>query len=1152
MMRRGLILLLLPLLYAGCSSSSFVGRRVNNFTAYYNTFFNAEKSFKEGLKTIEKKDAAVNRDLYMALFTEPDRASNVKGFEDAITKSADVLRGHSNSKWVDDALLLIGKSYFYQQNYVGAEQKFREVIGLGGKLQNEAQFWLARSLIASGAYEAAASHLQESLNREGLSSHWESMLRLALGELYVKRSEWEEAAAQLEQGLERVGGDLGARAQFLLGQVYETMGKHRESIAAFERVQRYRPLYDLSYAAQVSAIREEGLYGDAERALRMLRRMERDDKNYGNRAELMFLRGRVYHAQGRADDALEAYDDLLYGRNTDLNISNIRGRIHYALGELFRDEYQDFLLASAHFDTAATALPQVGSAGIAARGASSSGISAVNFTKAAITDGSQQAQVFRSFSTIWENVSLMDSLLQLGSLDDEAFKYTIHEIRVQRGREMEAQRREQSRRQAEQGFQGVEDLAQRNTGPGSSPGSQQDANSGFLFHKNPVRVQDGWASFVNRWGERPLAPNWRRLEALSAIAQTEAEGLQGDFATSAAVNMGDVGLPVVDFSAVPRDSLSTSRMLADRAVARYEMANSLFLAMQRPDSAAIWYRRVIEEDGDQPVAQRAYYALAEVQRSLGDTLAANRIYEQMLREYPGSEFTSRIRERLGMPVAVEQAPDSTALAEEAYAHAYQQWERGRHATAIREMLSVAASYPTTETAPRALLAAGSVYSDWAKKDSLDLLGSFPLALPDSLLKASGLVKREKAKPAAAQEVEGPLAASDSLAGTRQDSVAVPPGVRDSLLVQREDPADSLAAVADTMAFAADTVIAVADTTALVAEAPVEPADSLRQRTDSLSVSESARMDSVAAIPETTWLNLEDLYASISDVYPESAYARRARIVLKVLEEERAAMQALKDSMAASAAALVDSAAVEPSRMDTSSAGLTLAPDDALGDSVAVQAGQETTVSGVAEETGLSKRELLRRQEREEARASGEAAAPDSTGPIQAVPDTFAVQQQRMHRQPASGDPVSDSLSASPSVPVDSSGVAAVLSESGRQAEESADSVSAPSEVSLSAVDREGMEQADSTVSRRNEGAGWTLIIGSEAERNRAQLQADRFSQAFDALGWPVLVLEGDSPEGKRYRVAAGHFSSKLEAQDAIDKYANMLPQDVWMMHLPQE
>jgi tetratricopeptide (TPR) repeat protein len=121
-------------LAGGCAETSFVGRQYDNFTAYYNKFYNARNAFEEGVQAMQDRDRPIDRTEYLSVFWEPEGTSTESSFKEAIQKSADVLREHPNSKWVDDALLLIGKSYFYQQNYAGAAQKFREVLALDGEL----------------------------------------------------------------------------------------------------------------------------------------------------------------------------------------------------------------------------------------------------------------------------------------------------------------------------------------------------------------------------------------------------------------------------------------------------------------------------------------------------------------------------------------------------------------------------------------------------------------------------------------------------------------------------------------------------------------------------------------------------------------------------------------------------------------------------------------------------------------------------------------------------------------------------------------------------------------------------------------------------------------------------------------------------------
>lgn len=839
-MRRSIFALAVVLLLSGCSSSSFVGRRLDNFTARYNSFYNAERAFRTGVKALERPDERIDRTRYLSIFPQAQGGS-VPEFGNAIKKSADVLRKHPSSKWVDDALLLIGKSYFYQQNYVGAEQKFREVMTLASKLDGEARFWLGRTLIASGSYDAATEHLNVSLAGEDLSPRWESLMRLSFAELHVKRGQWEEATEALNQGLERVkGNDERARAQFLLGQVYETLGRYEDAVVAFEQVEKFKPHYELSYAAQLSAARVMGMHGHPDEALQLLRRMERDDKHYNHLAEVVFVRGLVLQAAGNPHNALATYDEVLYG-DSEYNVQTIRGRVHYAMAELHRDAYEDFITAAAHFDTASTTIGQAGSnPGLPGQEGQE-----FAFTEEAITDSKEQAETYGSFAAVMGEVARMDSLLWLGSLDDAAFEAAVLEMRQRRAEEIAAQQRALNQRELEQGFRNAVADATREVETGTLATSTSGAS--FLFHQEPTRVQEGKLIFTDRWGDRPLVPNWRRMAAITAVAVASRQNGEGSKnavlpGRAKPVSQLGAGLPEVDVSGVPRDPESRMKVMKDRALSRYELGNVLFLSMNRPDSAATWYRMVVEEDSGEEVARRAYYALAEVQRALGDTLAADRIYRDILDRYPDSDFANLVRERLGMGSVERAGSDSLALADAAYAKAYAKWKAGQYEEGMQDLMEVAARYSSTPVAPRALFAAASAYTEWVRRRDADLLGSLQVQIPDSVLNALGIVPQVAPAGSAIPAPES-LIAPDSVRQMLADSL-----VRDS---------SQNVAVQDSLAIAAEgTLVPVAGT---IQDAGPEP---------------------------VSGVSVDAIYSAIAQLYPGSPYADPAERVLRALDEQR--------------------------------------------------------------------------------------------------------------------------------------------------------------------------------------------------------------------------------------------------------------------------
>ena len=823
---------ILLLAAAGCGGNSFVGKHYDNFTSYYNTFYNAEQDYKNGVDAMESSQQPIDRTRYIGIFGGPPRSGGNVNFQNAIERSANVLRDHPRSKWVDDALILIGKSYFYQENYVGAEQKFREVIAFETGLEEDARIWLARTLMAARAYESAQEHLASSLDREDMSRRSVARLHLALGELSVKQGDFEKAATELEAGLLDVRtNDLRSKGAFLLGQVYETLERHEEAVEAYRRVLKARPPYELDYAASLSIVRVQGIHLDGVAALGALRRMDRDDKHYDRRFELAYVRGRIYHAQEQPQDALAMYRHILYeGENIG---QAIRGLTHYALAELYRDVFKDYLLASAHFDTARTVIPS----------SSSGSGQSLQYTPEAVTDAAHQAEVFAGFANVRNNIARMDSLLELGRLSDEAFDERILALQQQKAEELAEERRRAEQLQAERGFQ---DAASRRgvQGVGAGTDAANAGEAGFLYHRDRTRVQEARMNFVARWGERPLVPNWRRIEAVT-IALNESEhpdSREGAALPGDGDGIGMYALPLIDISDVPRDSLSQVIMEEERALARYELGNVLFLSMNKPDSAAVWYRMVIEKDADTEVAQRAFYALAEVQRSLGDIASAQGIYRQVLADYPDSDFAARVRIELGLEP--QETFDSLAVALEEYDEAVIQWRRGAYEEALNRMVLIASRYRNMEMAPRALFAAGRIYFEWAASDSLDVFGPLPIQLPDSVLAQAGILELAAAFPSSAdtllaeeQEADAGFAPEDSEEYTVPDTVVVPPG-------------DGIVPQSDLLASA-----------------------------------------------DTDIVDLRSVYTGVQTLYPSTTYADRAGDILDMLDQELRALQAPVDSVA---------------------------------------------------------------------------------------------------------------------------------------------------------------------------------------------------------------------------------------------------------------
>jgi tetratricopeptide (TPR) repeat protein len=858
--------------------------------------------------------------------------------------------------------------------------------------------------VAADRYAEAAKALRAGLERDRDSGTWTARMRLVRGELRARQEDWVEAETALEAGVEgSLPDDVGERAAFLLGQVRETLEKYEEAQRAYERVLEFDPPYSLEFEARLGAIEMQGIRGQPQRALQRLEDLRREDDTNAMRGQIAIVRARLYQVMDRPQDAHDALTAMLWGE--DAPTGTIQGRLHYDLATLYRDTYEDFSQAAAHFDTAATNLSSA---------SGQRGLDAGRDARAlpsAPSDAGAQSERFQGLAERAQAVARMDSLLRLGEMPKSELQSVVEKIRQKRLKEQKKEAEAQRQRQQQFGGGRQQSPGRRNqSGPSQQNVVQtQGSDAGFLFHRDPTLVQQGRRQFEQTWGDRPLVDNWRRVDAIQGgeqqAAAPEAAGRGPEQSGEQ-----EASEQVVDLSAVPRDSASQAEMEADRAVARYELANALFRAAGRPDSAATWFRRVLDEDRNHPVARQALYGLAQAQWSRGDTTAAEETSRRLIEEYPGTPYARRARQQLGREEAEPSADGAASRADSAYAEAYDAWQRGPPDRALHAFMEVARTYPDTKTAPRALLAAGVVYRRSAQEDSSDQLQTQFEQYVDSLAQSStdstaastpesdsmrssrrGAPSKERApgdtstgqeppqraadttaaqtspeRPPASPE-QRPDATEDTSRAARLDSSARRPGAPQRPSLRRVDTTEQSSR--ERPRRAADSTEAVSPSQQADTLAPAAADDAPDSTDDSTEAPQTVPVDSTQSPSESEGPSdsFEGLLTYLTEQYGDTPAATRAQSLLDHMKRQQSTADSTKRPSEQSTPS--DSAQVSP-RPDS-----VALPDSATSDME--RAASDTTTRRRPPDTTRTRPDLRRRPVRRDT-SSVPARAPDST------------------------------------------------------------------------------------------------------------------------------------------------------------------------------
>ena len=623
-MRKTAFFALVVFFFSACSGS--FQSRWTNFRAYYNTFYNAKTQYELGVNAVERTKVQINPARPIRVYQSPAKIG-AQNFEKVVEKSAIILREHPNSKWVDDAGLLIGKSYFFLTQFFGAEEKFDEILftSESEELRQESIFWKGRTMLEMKRYAEGRQFLLTQLN--SLDYNWQPEMKakiyVVLAEISVEQQDYEQAKIDLA---ENVGGlpysPEKARAAFLLGQLHELDEEYDKAQNAYELVVEQKPPYELLFLAQKKFATIARESGQVDEAMSMFRKMLKDDKNFDIITEIQLEVGKTLKDMNKANEAESYFKTILY-RSIQQPSKETKSQTYFSLGELARDYYTDYTLAAAYFDSAAKQSPDLSK----------------------LPEGFNAAELataFGAYSKLSSTITKNDSLMYLSTLTKQELDSVVLSIYQQRKKELEE---EEKQRQKEQ-----------NTFATGQTGANSDANQqsivgefGFLNYKNPSIVADARASFNGVWGSRPLTDNWRRSRYLQEQGSAFDESMEAADTSSQDKGIKDVGT-LIDLSEIPFSDDKKITMNNSSAEAKYQLGNLFYLTLDNIDSARNRYREVIYQHENSEVRNRALFTLSELERTLGNALRAEQFATMLIQDYPQSYLSRIIAERNNLEI----------------------------------------------------------------------------------------------------------------------------------------------------------------------------------------------------------------------------------------------------------------------------------------------------------------------------------------------------------------------------------------------------------------------------------------------------------------------------------------------------------------------
>lgn len=485
-----------------CSQQSTrpAAKAFHNINAKYNAIWQADRLYKE-MVTKSWEERNENYSLPLGIFPAIDSSfgqahSNEIG--NLIRKASLVIDRHQNSKFIDDAYLIIGKGRLIKGDIKNAKETFKYINSIEHDeiTQASALIYLYQIYIDQKDFESALN-VENFIKEVPLQASQKTDFILNKAYYHQVKNEIPISVALLNEEIPHIKSKIQkARLHFVLGQLFQSQGKNSLAQENFNQVKNNKPTYELQLNAQIASKKLTGQVGDLEKMLK-------EPKNLDKQSEIYLALGQISYANKDFEKARE------YWSKASINNPN-KGELYLKLGQLFVSPLKRYTEAALYFDSAATFLPS---------------------THIEFNSAQKLKKNWASFDQLNNVIILEDSLQIMGRKSTDELSQMYQKYVIAKTRKLDSLQKKTEIKSIT-----VATYTRRPTS------SEQQS---FYFYNDMARIQ-GSQEFNFKWGNRALEDFWNRK---NKNASTGAEIISPSIAAAKKPNNTDSN------SAISEDSL---------------------------------------------------------------------------------------------------------------------------------------------------------------------------------------------------------------------------------------------------------------------------------------------------------------------------------------------------------------------------------------------------------------------------------------------------------------------------------------------------------------------------------------------------------------------------------------------------------------------
>jgi outer membrane protein assembly factor BamD (BamD/ComL family) len=664
-----------------------------NFTTYFNLYYNAKELFDKAEKQINEQE----KDIFSTEVLQLPGTAKTDLIK-VIEKCSEILQFNSETSYVEETLMMLGKSYYYQNNYQKSVRKFSELKSgyAESDYLTEANLWLAKCQMKLKNYNDALTTLAEVKN-SAVTEENDDIIKEAYLEDIVYRVTIEDYKTAIEVANEfmtvSVDDEIKAQVWYEIGRLNMKIDEVENAIIAYKNVFEYSPGFDLEYDAKLKygiALREAEKSDDA---LFIFEDMRDEDKYAQDYGEIDLEIAKTNRSLGDIDLALNQLIevDTLY-KNTPAAAA-----AKYELAQIYENDYKLLDSAAVYYSKATRSV----------------------LPKELLKPAKEKNLLFTRYANLSGEVSKYDKQLFYHENPDIFLSDSVAYVNDSLSIAVEIS----NIKELQEIWAGLNALINQQDTSGFYADTIRALDSLITYDSTLVIQSDTTLTkdsmlvrlqkpqlydslFISKFDSLFTSESFTKTRKVNPkILNQKQQGQQNQLANQLPDSLKFKNNPPARPS-ITADSLHT--LLAKN---KLELGNLYLTEMNLPDSAKDYYDIILSKYVNTAYIPNALYALGSYYLTINEKQKADSLFEIIYENYRDATIVNAAADKLNKPL-IDLNYDP---AKGDFENAESEMLEGNYKSAVKQFYKIHNSYPNSEFASKSLYTAG-----WILENNLSL------------------------------------------------------------------------------------------------------------------------------------------------------------------------------------------------------------------------------------------------------------------------------------------------------------------------------------------------------------------------------------------------------------------------------------------------